>query len=45
MGYRIHVAEIYQVKRRLYDNFNGKSEAINRMLAEKIGRASCRERV
>ena len=34
MGYRIHVAEIYQVKRRLYDNFNGKSEAINRMLAE-----------
>ncbi len=34
MGYRIHVAEVYQVKYHKYDNFNGKSEAINRMLAE-----------
>lgn len=34
MGYRIHVAKVYQVENSQFDNFNGKSEAINRMLAE-----------
>lgn len=34
MGYRIRVAEVYQVKHHVFDNFGGNSEAINRMLAE-----------
>lgn len=34
MGYRICVAEVYQVRNHLFDDFNGKSEAVNRMLAE-----------
>lgn len=34
MGSKVHVAEVYQVKHHLFDNFNGKSDAINRMLAE-----------
>lgn len=34
MGYRIHVAEVYQVKHHMFDAFNGKSDAINRMLAD-----------
>ena len=34
MGNKIHVAEVYQVKHHIFDNFNGKSDVINRMLAE-----------
>lgn len=34
MGYRIHVAKVYQVEHCQFDNFNNNSEAINRMLAE-----------
>lgn len=34
MGYRIHVAKVYQVENCQFDNFNNKSEAINEMLAE-----------
>ena len=32
MGNKIHVAEVYQVKHHIFDNFNGKSDVINRML-------------
>ncbi len=28
------MAEVYQVKHHIFDNFNGKSDVINRMLAE-----------
>ncbi len=34
MGYRLHVAEVYQVKHHSQDYFNGSSAEINRMLHE-----------
>lgn len=34
MRYKIHVAKVYQVEHCLFDDFNGKSDVINRMLAE-----------
>ncbi len=34
MGYRLHVAEVYQVKLHSQDYFNGSSTDINRMLHE-----------
>lgn len=32
MGIKAHVAEVYQVKHRIYDNFSGKQDVINRLL-------------
>lgn len=34
MGYRLHVAEVYQIQAYKRDYFNGQSVDINRMLAE-----------
>ncbi len=34
MGYRLHVAEVYQVKHHTRDYFNNQSADINRMLQE-----------
>lgn len=34
MGYRLHVAEVYQVQAHKRDYFNNQSADINRMLAE-----------
>lgn len=32
MGTKIHVAEVYQVKRHIFDNFSNKQDVINRLL-------------
>lgn len=34
MGYRLHVAEEYQVRHSIYDAFSNRSSEINRMLHE-----------
>ena len=32
MGTKIHVAEVYQVKHHIFDNFSNKQDVINRLL-------------
>lgn len=32
MGAKIHVAEVYQVKHHIFDNFSNKQDVINRLL-------------
>lgn len=32
MATKIHVAEVYQVKHHIFDNFSNKQEVINRLL-------------